>query len=615
VWKFAALAVAVLAVGLSVRLAGALRDRGLAPLNVVLREFAYGTARGSRVKFDVPVAMRDGVVLRANLYLPLWQRGQLGTIYIRAPYDKNDYGEMRGAGHFFARNGYAVVVQDLRGRHASQGEFSPYERAVEDGYDTTEWITKQPWSNGRVGTFGCSALGEVQWISSKAPHPAWKAMVPLGAGGAAGSAGGRFNYFGGFEGGIFNMASVGGWFARRGQKTPGYPPMVEIPAGVIRELPSVGYVARVTPTRTDYERFLSEPLTSDWWSRLGYLSDADETLVPSISVNNWFDQTVADTLFLTERANEISARRGLKIEHRAIIGPAEHCGETSVAKDGYVGLLQLENADQPYMALYLSWFDYWVAGRASAEPRLPRYRFFVVGENRWVDSDSWPPITAQTRRLYLASRRGANSREGDGRLTFDQASDRGGRDQDQYMYDPADPVPTRGGPVCCTGLPDEKSGPADQKDVESRRDVLVYTSDIITEGLRVIGPVRAHIDVASSTPDTDLVARLVDVQPDGRAISIQEGALRLRYRDGIARPQLLEPGRLYQAIVDMRATAYLFKPGHRIRLHVTSSSFPRLERNLNTGGRNYDETHGRIAKVSVGLAGEARSYLELSVVP
>lgn len=564
---------------------------------------------GVDVDHGIDIVMPDGVHLRASLYRPKGGRVPAATLLLRTPYHRLQHRAAFGAAMLFARHGYAVLVQDLRGTGDSEGELLPWRDAAGDGVATLDWITRQPWSTGRVGTFGCSALGETQLVLASRNHPAHAAMIPSGAGGAVGSAAGRHGYFGVFEGGIFQLASGFGWFVDNGAKDPHASPALPFTRSeVLRQLPVAGLVARVRPTPNGYADFLAAPMGDPRWSQWGYLTDQDVSHVPSLSINTWGDQTLGETLALAEQWR---ARGTIQ---KVIIAPGKHCDhEDAGTTTDRFGELKIANAAQPWNDWYLAWFDHWLRGRGASVASIPNYRYFMLGEDRWLSSDRWPPAESQRVRWFLSSDGRANSRLGDGRLA-PQA--RPGAAFDEYVYDPADPVPSRGGPVCCTGNPDDKPGPADQADIEARSDVLVYTSEPLANGLRIAGPLSAHLVMSSSAADTDLVARLVHVWPDGHSTSIQEGALRLRYRDGVTRPRLMVPGEQVEADVDMRSIAYMIPRGHRLRLQVTSSSFPRLERNLNTGAaRNADETVMAVAINRVHHGAAAPSYLELSVLP
>lgn len=561
------------------------------------------------VDHGIVVTMPDGVPLHASLYRPKGVSGPAATLLLRTPYHRLRHSAAFGAALFFARHGYAVLVQDLRGTGDSGGELLPWRDVAEDGVATLDWIRRQPWSTGKVGTFGCSALGETQFVLARRNHPAHVAMIPSGAGGAVGSAAGRYSYFGVFEGGVFELASAFGWFAANGSKDPHAAPARPFdPARLLRELPVSGLVARVRPAPSGYTEFLSTPLGDTRWEQWGYLSDADRSQVPAFVINTWGDQTVGDTLALAEQWR----RQG--VSQKVVIAPGKHCyHEESGTTTQRFGELELANAQRPWQDWYLAWFDRWLRGRGDGLAAMKTYNVFMLVENKWLGADTWPPQEAQAQRWYLDSAGRANSRRGDGRLGREPGA---AEATDSFRYDPVDPVPSRGGPVCCTGNPADKPGPTDQSDVEARSDVLVYTSEPLSQDLRIAGPLRAHLVVSSSAADTDLVARLVHVWPDGRATSIQEGALRLRYRDGVRRPRPMMPGERVEANVDMRSIAYMIPRGHRLRLHVTSSSFPRLERNLNTGAdRNADETTMVVATNRVHHGAIAPSYVELPVLP
>ncbi|MBC7858487.1 MAG: CocE/NonD family hydrolase [Burkholderiaceae bacterium] len=567
---------------------------------------------GYNTDYNVRIRMADGVELASTLYLPRNPGGKLATIFVRHPYDRLAYGEGLNAGEFFARHGYAVLVQDVRGKFASQGEFMPYRSGASDGATTLDWIARQPWSNGRVGTFGCSALGELQFVLAKAKHPAHVAMLPSGAGGAVGSAGGRYAYFGLYEGGVFQLASGFGWFLDNGAKDPGAPPppkRLDV-AAALKGLPLVDLVKRIRPAANGFDAFVRTPLTDLSWEALGYVSDSDLPTIPALVINTWGDQTVGDALSLAEQVRKISPE--VARNQHVVIAPGKHCNSEESGISGRFGDLEVKDAAQPYKDWYLRWFDYWLRGRGNGLADLPPYLYYVIGESRWLTASTWPPEGVRMERWHLDSGGHANGRHGDGVLTRERPH---ASPHDEFGYDPMNPVPSRGGPLCCSGNPADQAGPVDQRDVEARQDVLVYTSAALTQPLRIAGTLRAKLHVSSSARDTDFVARLVHVWPDGRATNIQEGALRARYRNGVERPSLLEPGERVSLMIDMRSIAYLVPKGHRLRLHITSSSFPRLERNLNTGGRNYDERSAVIAFNRVYHDRQAPSYVELPVLP
>lgn len=567
---------------------------------------------GVDVDHDQWLVMADGTRLSASLYRPKGAHDRLPAVLVRLPYHRLDYAEGFNAGIFFASHGYAAVVQDLRGTGDSSGELLPWAHAADDAVDTIDWITRQPWSDGKVGTIGCSALGETQLVSQSRAPPAWRAMIASGAGGAVGSLKDRHAYFGLFEGGIFQLASGFGWFVNHGTKRPEAAPAKPFEyADVLRELPVSKLVERVRPAPNGYSDFLAAPFGDPKWSEWGYLGDDSRLRIPAMIVNTWGDQTLQDALVLAEHWR-LADPEGTKGKQKVIIGPGKHCDHLTAGRTGEFGELTVANAAQPYQQIFLRWFDHWLRDDSDALAELPAYTYYVVGADTWRSAESWPPPEAKSTRWYLESGGRANSRTGDGRLVEKPEI---GAASDTWRYDPADPVPSKGGPICCTGNPEDRPGPADQEEVEKRQDVLVYTTQPMASDTWIAGPITANLTVSSDVKDTDLVARLVHVWPDGRATSIQEGALRLRYRNGFATPVFLEPVQPVRATVDMRSIAYRLPKGHRLRLDLTSSSFPRLERNLNTGGDNINETRGVVATNHIHYDVEGGSWLQLSVLP
>lgn len=568
---------------------------------------------GVRVDHDLAVTMPDGVRLTASLYRPKDAAGPLPTVLVRLPYHRLRYTEGFNAGLYFARHGYAVMVQDLRGTGDSQGELLPWRDVAEDGAVTLDWIARQPWSTGRIGTFGCSGLGETQMVLGKLNHPTHRAIIASGAGGGVGSALGRGSYFGVYEGGVFQLASAFGWFADTGTKRPNAPPAKPFDtAAHLRDLPVSALVSQVRPAPNGYDDFVSTPLDDPQWARWGYLSDADRIDVPSLIINTWGDQTVGDALAWAEHMRRTHGAAGEALQ-KVVISAGNHCQheETGTATERF-GELELRDAARPWKEWYLKWFDHWLAQRGNGLDDFPAYSYFMLMENRWYGASQWPPAEAQLQRWALGSDGRANAVGGNGRMATQPAH---GADFDGYRYDPMNPVPSRGGPVCCTGDLHAKAGPVDQAEVESRDDVLVYTSAPVATDLRIAGPLRLHLSFSSNAPDTDIVARLTHVRPDGLSTNIQEGALRLSHRDGLSIAAPLRTDETYAVDVDMRSIAYMIPKGHRLRLQVTSSSFPRLERHLNGPGRNADATVARIAlnRVHYGASGDA-SYLVLPVL-
>ena len=482
---------------------------------------------------------------------------ELATILVRLPYGRLEYGEALNAAERFARRGYAVVVEDLRGTHDSQGEFEPYAHGQDDGAATLDWIVAQPWSNGRVGAFGCSALGETQYVLARAHHPALRAMIPLGAGGAIGSAAGRHSYFGLYEGGVFELASGFGWFVQYGAKRPQAAPMPDFDiAAALRELPVADLVQRHRPGPNGYDDFVRRPLADPAWHALGYLDDTDLPAVPTFEITTWGDQTVGDTLaWHAALARKLAARAWPAPERHLVIAPGTHChGEETGRERRASASSRCATPSSPYFDWYARWFDRWLRDRGDGLAGLPPVLYYMLGEQRWHAAASWPPPQARVRALVprwrrACERRARRRRAAPGRRPASRPT--------MVRLRPGSPgaLARRAGVLHGQSRP-TAPGPADQRAVEARDDVLVYTSPVLAAPLRIAGPLRAVLTVSSSAPDTDFVARLVDVAPDGRALGIQEGALRARYREGFAHPEAARArASPWTLAVDMRAIA------------------------------------------------------------
>ena len=598
------------------------------------RRFAPPEAKHQvRLEKTVLVPMRDGVKLSTDLYFPQGLTGSLATVLVRTPYNKKDLRREGSPALFFAGQGYVVAVQDVRGKFESEGEFVIQGHDAEDGFDTVEWLSTRPWSNGKVGTYGCSYLGDVQIHQSKLRHPALAAMIPQAAGSSVGPAGGRYRYFGARNGGAFELAAGVGWFHGNGSKLY-YRPPPGTPLEDFRQyadlfdpapkpapldfrrtwptLPLIDMMERVSAPPTDWKDVLGRDLTDPWWDEFGYLKDSDRFDVPALHVNSWYDFGVAETLF--ERGllgTNADSARGRENQF-AVISPTTHCQSERATADTVVGERNLGDARFDYWGTYLRWFDYWLRGIENGVTEMPKIQIYVMGRNQWRAESEWPLARARFTRYYLHSDGRANSRSGSGALDISPPTD---EPPDRYVYDPENPVPSRGGAVCCTGTPDAPEGSFDQSEIEARDDVLVYSTPPLTEGIEITGSIEAVLYVSSSAVDTDFTAKLVDAYPDGTAYNVQEGILRARYRQGFDRKVWMKAGDVVEVRIDLQATSNYFPPGHRIRLEVSSSNFPRFDRNLNTGGNNFDEVKWIVAENAVHHDQTFPSYLLLPIIP
>lgn len=582
------------------------------------------------VQRDVKIRMRDTVALATDLYVPNGtKRTGLGAVLLRTPYDKHRYRpEASGrVASLLASHGFAVAVQDVRGKFDSEGLFTVSGHDAEDAYDTIGWLAARPWSNGKVAMFGCSYDGEAQILTAPLKHPALVALVPRGAGGAVGALGGRHRFFGAWNGGALELGQSLKWFPVNGNQiyyrapttipsaaitetrrlfSPGPTPPTYDVAKLATHLPLVDMmqVAGTPHVSALWREFISRPLDSGVFDEVGYLRDDHTVAAPALHVNSWFDYGVAETVATFNHFRSHATTAAARQHQHVIVSPSPHCGSEFVSGDYRVGEMDLGDPRLDLWALYVRWLSYWLDGDGTLD--LPRVQYYLMGRNEWRTADAWPVPGTQFERLYLHSAGHANSRFGDGRLGWDAPVRTAA---DTVVYDPGAPVPTRGGPADLDGV-----GPRDQRDIEARADVLVYTSAPLERDLDVVGPLSVELFVSSSAVDTDITAKLVDVHHDGRALGVQEGILRLRYREGMHRQVRMKRGAVYAIRIDLQATAYTFVRGHAIRLEISSSNFPRFDRNLNTGGSNVDESTWVVATNTVHHSPLRASHLVLPVL-
>ncbi len=548
-----------------------------------------------RAETGIMVPMRDGVRLSTDLYFPEEAAGKLPAVLWRSIYDKTGAYGREPALRELVQQGYVAVIQDTRGRGSSEGEFTPSVGDRNDGYDTVDWLTGQPWSNGKVGSAGCSSLGESQLLLAAARHPHHVAAIPQA------SASGFFirgRPWASFDGGVFELAQTAGWFSVDGHGVD------------FSVLPIIDVLKKAGRPPSHYEKFAASNPVGPYFQALEWIRPGETLDVPALFFDSWYDYGAAETLDLFNMLRSGSAGALARNNQFVIIAPGTHCGYRDATERTIVGERDLGDARFDVLDLQIRWFDHWLKGIDNAVVDRPRIRYYLMGANEWRNADTWPVAGTRFTRLYLGSGGRANSLRGDGTLDFEPPSQRAA---DTFIYDPASPVPSLGGHACCTGT-DTESGSYDQTRIEMRDDVLVYTSAPLDQGIEVTGPLKLTLQVSSSAVDTDFTAKLVDVYPDDRAFNIQEGALRMRYRDGFDKSLRMQSGEVYEAHIDLHATSNFFGPGHRIRLEVSSSNFPRWDRNLNTGGNNYDETEFEIARNSVHHSTERPSYLILPIV-
>lgn len=563
------------------------------------------------VEKDVMVTMRDGVRLATDVYRPKGVSGPLPTVLMRLPYNKNAYRPVSTHANLFVGQGYAVVAQDVRGKFSSEGSFKVYEGDVTDWSDTFDWIVKQPWSTGKIGTIGCSYLGEGQINAAQQRHPNHIAAIPQAAGGNLGRVAGRRIFWGSVEGGAVALSINFGWMPMFASIDKGARPLPQIDfANFFRSLPTIDMTDRVGSPSWDWRNFFERSPDDPWWDAQGYLSPNDSVTVAALHVSSWFD-LAAEALQEAEifRKNALSPRA--RDAQYAIISPTVHCASEYVGNPTHTGELNVGDPRLKYDEIYLKWFDYWLKGDQNGVLSMPKFQYYVIGRNEWKGSPVWPVANMKETAFYLRSGGRANTAAGDGRLALDQP---GREPADTFTYDPADPLPSRGGSICCTGNPKDQPGSFDQSELEKRPDMLVYTSDALPNGLELTGPMSAVVHLSSDAKDTDVTVKLIDVFPDGRAMNMVEGITRVRYRESFGKPVFMEKGKVYPVTVDLHATSWFLQPGHRLRVEISSSNFPRFDRNLNTGGKNYDETSWVKARNSIHHTAQYPSRLLLPVV-
>ena len=570
-----------------------------------------------RVEKSVKVLMRDSVHLSTDLYFPVTAspRDRFPVILIRTPYNKNDEAVVAGARRFDA-HGYAVAVQDVRGKFESGGRFTVSADESNDGTATVEWLTRQIWSTGKIGTTGCGYAGENQVAIARNRSFHHLAMIPQAASGA-------LQYSATRRGGALELAASADWFFAQGAKERPRPaanaPASAVPAPpkadwpvLLRSLPLQGLLRRAGLPATDWDDFVAHPEGDPWWRTLGYLTPEDKFDVPALFVDSWYDYGAGDTFRLLDLLQKNSAGERGRENQFVLITPATHCRYEQAAEHTFAGARDLGDARYDFFGLYLAWFDHWLKGVDNGVEKMPRVQLYVMGKNQWRGEKEWPLARTQFMQVYLSSGGHASSRFGDGVLSTDRPAE---EPPDRFVYDPRSPVPSAGGPERGAAFGGWPSGAVDQSDVEMRHDVLVYTTPLLEKGAEVTGPVEVVLYVSSDMPDTDFTAKLVDIYPDGTAYNVQEGIQRARYREGYDKQVFMKPGETYELHINLNATSNFFGPGHRIRLEVSSSNFPRFDRNLNTGGSNPNELAWHVAHNVVHHSGAHVSYILLPLVP
>jgi putative CocE/NonD family hydrolase len=577
-----------------------------------------------RVDRNVAVEMRDGTQTYVDVYRPAAD-GRYPVILQRTPYDKALITLALVQIDFLraVEQGYAVVIQDVRGRYTSRGDFKPFYQEMNDGYDSVEWCASQPWSDGNVGMVGASYIGAVQWLAAVTAPPHLKAIVPVVT---------ASDYYEGwtYQGGAFQWGFMVSWVPpylateavvneRFGSHPTGktrdqlvgmlddmQSTFATLP---LKDLPLMGELAPY------YLEWLGHPSRDEFWKGVSIEDRHANVRVPALNVGGWYDIFLGGTLRNFTGVREKGATREARDGARLLIGPwihsnpaAQVAGTVDMGVRSGVGGTALQ-FDQ--VGLYLRFFDRWLKGNEHALDEDAPVRLFVMGEGAWRDEQEWPLARTQFTSFYLHSGGRANSSSGDGLLsTQEPTSERA----DAYLYDPNNPVPTLGGQLCCYFF-QFPAGAFDHRQLEQRPDVLVYSTPPLERDVEVTGPVTVNLWAVTDAPDTDFTAKLVDVFPDGTARNLTDGVVRARYRQGTDRPRPIRPNEPVQYTIDCWSTSNLFKAGHQIRLEISSSNFPRFDRNMNTGGELGADIDMRVAKQTILHDREHPSSVVLPIIP
>ena len=589
------------------------------------------------IEQKIMMPMRDGIRLATDIYRPKTDR-KVPIIFSRTPYNFNSWGDgkqrTRTAQRAYeaVKRGYAYVVQNERGRYFSEGEWDILGTPLTDGYDAFTWMKDQSWSNGKIGTLGCSSTAEWQMAVAALDHPSHAAMVVQGYGAGVGRVGNYYEQGNWYRGGVEQMLFFSWLYSVEQDK---FKP--RIPAGATQEdlirisrfydlapenppidmsealkyLPIQDILKNMNGKHEIFDKMIRRKPDHKDWYKSGLYHDDMEFGVPSFWFTSWYDVSISPNLELFNHVRNNSKDATIRDNQYLIIAPTLHCRYTRATENTIVGERNVGDARLNYEEQIYAWFDLWLKGEQNDfKEKTPRVQYYTMGINIWQSSATWPPEQVKLTTYYLNSGGNANSAFGDGKLTTTKAKK---DNPDGFTYDPMQPVPSYGGNVCCTGNA-VKGGSYDQQQMETRNDILVYTSDPLDEGVEISGFIESTLYVSSDVKDTDFTIKLIDVYPDGRAYNLDETIQRVRYREGYEKEVFMEKGKVYRVDLTPMSTSNYFKKGHRIRIEISSSNFPRFARNLNTGGNNYDEKESIVAHNKIHHSSKYTSLIRLPVI-
>ena len=578
------------------------------------RKDEYVLSTSMRADTNVAIGMRDGTTLYADVFRPA-DSDRHPVLLTRIPYGKHKarYHSLYLDPLRATARGYAVVIQDTRGRHMSAGDFYPFRYEVEDGYDTVEWCGEQPWSNGNVGMFGISYHGATQLLAAVGAPPSLKAIVPTVT---------SDNYYDSwmYLGGAFNLVFATTWVGGGLlDNVSGHPPekaqaLAELrrwkrdPMAIAESLP-LSAMPALRGLADYYYDWLAHPTYDDYWKALSPCERFDRVQVPALNVGGWFDGFLRGTVRCYQGIRDKGSTGLARSQQHLLLGPWTHepLPNPAAGERYFGGHASGEAID--IQGMTLAWFDRWLNDEDNGVDTDPAAYYFTMGEDAWHASEVWPPPGMSMVRYYLGSGGKANTHLGDGILSLEPSGLYG--TPDRYVYDPMDPVRTQGG-AHLYGVPGLfLTGVREQGPVETREDVLVYTSEPLERDLEVTGNISLTLWAVSSAPDTDWTGRLVDVHPDGRAYNVCDGILRASLRDSLESPTPITQEEPYRYEIDLGPISMLFARGHRIRLQVSSSNFPAHARNMNTGRPNHEEAKSQAATQTVLHDSEHPSQLVL----
>ncbi len=511
-----------------------------------------------RIHRYVEIPTRDGTTLIGDVYLPE-STPPFPTIVLRTPYGRDD-SNYRKFATYFSANGFACLNSDVRGRGDSEGVFTPYINDGKDGKDVIDWVSSQPWSNGKIGTFGGSYSARIQWLTALQRPKGLLAMISRVS---------PSDPFVESPTGVHDPMHISWRYIVSGRTLKDVNDIDW--ERVYRTLPSSEMPRTLGLNFPDWEEDEKHQTFDSYWDRISYQRKFDSIDVPTLHISGWYDDEQVGTFINYAGMRTSSASERSRENQAILIGPWGHnVNSTSRLGEVDFGTAAIVDLD----SIQLNWFRKWLVDESTVIGR--RARVFIMGNNEWSEFDDWPPRGAAPSKLYLSSGGRANSRLGDGALV--KSVDEIKEGMDEYSYDPSDPTPF------ATEITSAQiGGPDNYSSIERRDDVLVYTSGPLEKKITFLGSVRARVFIETDVSDTDIMTMLLDVWPNGYSQRLCDGMTRGRYRYGMERSIPLEKGKVNEISVDMWNTGHTFLEGHRIRFHVSSAAFPKYSRNLNTG--------------------------------